>query len=51
MLMRYDYLSDHPLRHFQALQQMYGRDLDWHTSTGIAGAGVVNRPRQWRAVA
>jgi predicted SprT family Zn-dependent metalloprotease len=39
------------LRHFQALQQMYRHDLDWHTSTVIAVAGVVNRRRQWRATA
>ena len=39
------------LRHFQAVQQMYRHDLDWHTSTVIAVAGVVNRRRQWRAMA
>ncbi|MEA3376277.1 MAG: transposase family protein [Chloroflexota bacterium] len=39
------------LRHFQALQQMYRHALDSHTATVVAVAGVVNRRREWRAIA
>ena len=39
------------LRHFQALQQRFRHDLDHHTATVIAVAGVVNRRYLWRAIA
>jgi hypothetical protein len=39
------------MRHFQATQQMYRHNLDSHTSTVVAVAGVVNRRREWRAMA
>ncbi len=38
------------MRHFQATQQMYRHNLDSHTSTVVAVAGVVNRRREWRAM-
>jgi hypothetical protein len=37
------------MRHFQATQHMYRHNLDFHTSTVVAVAGVVNRRREWRA--
>lgn len=37
------------IRHFQATQQMYRHNLDSHTSTVVAVAGIVNRRREWRA--
>lgn len=40
-----------PLRHFQALQQMYRHHLDSHTSAIVAVTGVVNRRREWRTAA
>lgn len=39
------------IRHFQATQQMFRHDLDFHSPTVIAVAGVVNRRREWRATA
>ena len=39
------------LRHFQALQQRFRHNLDNHTATVIAIAGVVNRRYSWRGVA
>jgi hypothetical protein len=39
------------LRHFQALQQRFRHDLDDHTATVIAVAGVLNRRYLWRASA
>jgi hypothetical protein len=39
------------LRHFQALQQRFRHDLDHHTATVIAVAGVVNRRYLWRGIA
>jgi hypothetical protein len=39
------------LRHFQALRQCFRHDLDDHTATVVAVAGVVNRRYLWRATA
>ena len=39
------------LRHFQALRQCFRHDLDDHTATVVAVAGVVNRRYLSRATA
>jgi len=39
------------LRHFKALQQRFRHELDNHTTTVIAVAGVVNHRHLWRASA
>ena len=39
------------LRHFKALQQRFRHELDNHTTTVIAVAGIANRRRLWRAAA